>query len=82
MVFLYFILNLIKFFLYKTADAAVDKIETEARDVGLISNDPNMTCKFGELKMNLGDVLKSDNKCVECKCVVPPMPYCIQKEGC
>ncbi|XP_001659087.2 uncharacterized protein LOC5570366 [Aedes aegypti] len=44
--------------------------------------DPKMQCTFGELKLNFGDSLSSDDKCVSCKCTVPPMPHCIQNRDC
>lgn len=44
--------------------------------------DPKMQCTFGELKLNFGDSLSSDDKCVSCKCTVPPMPHCIQSRDC
>lgn len=44
--------------------------------------DPKMQCTFGKLKMNFGDSISSDDKCLTCKCTVPPMPHCIQARDC
>ncbi|XP_062559164.1 uncharacterized protein LOC134223958 isoform X2 [Armigeres subalbatus] len=44
--------------------------------------DPKMQCTFGKLKLNFGDSISSDDKCVSCKCTVPPMPHCIQSRDC
>lgn len=44
--------------------------------------DPKMKCSFGKLTMNVGDSISSDDKCVSCKCTVPPMPHCIQSSNC
>ncbi|XP_053684684.1 kielin/chordin-like protein [Sabethes cyaneus] len=43
---------------------------------------PLMQCTFGNLTMNIGDSISSDDKCVSCKCTVPPMPHCIQTRDC
>ncbi|XP_040164551.1 uncharacterized protein LOC120900971 isoform X1 [Anopheles arabiensis] len=44
--------------------------------------EPAMQCKFGKLTLNKGDGVSSDDKCVECKCTVPPLAHCIQREDC
>lgn len=44
--------------------------------------DPSMQCTFGKLKLNLGDSISSDDKCISCKCTVPPMAHCIQSRDC
>lgn len=44
--------------------------------------DPKMQCKFGKLTMAVGDSISSEDKCVSCKCTVPPMPHCIQTRDC
>jgi hypothetical protein len=36
-------------------------------------------CKFGNLELTIGDQLSSDDMNIECKCEVPPMPYCVRK---
>lgn len=38
-------------------------------------------CSFGNLTMNVGDVLSPENEydtCTICECKVPPMAHCIQ----
>ncbi|XP_055627552.1 kielin/chordin-like protein [Toxorhynchites rutilus septentrionalis] len=44
--------------------------------------DPKMQCTFGKLTINFGDSISSDDKCLTCKCTVPPMPHCIQTRDC
>uniref|UniRef100_U5EL88 Putative secreted protein n=1 Tax=Corethrella appendiculata TaxID=1370023 RepID=U5EL88_9DIPT len=39
-------------------------------------------CSFGKLRLNVGDIVKSNDKCDECKCVLPPSVYCIHKQDC
>ncbi|XP_050091758.1 uncharacterized protein LOC126575217 [Anopheles aquasalis] len=48
----------------------------------LADPEPGMQCKFGKLTLNKGDGVSSDDKCVECKCTVPPLAHCIQREDC
>ncbi|XP_069700125.1 kielin/chordin-like protein [Periplaneta americana] len=44
------------------------------------SKNSEFKCKFGDLKLNIGDKLSGiSNKCVECSCIVPPMVSCTQK---
>lgn len=43
---------------------------------------PEMQCKFGKLTLNKGDGVSSDDECVECKCTIPPLAHCIQREHC
>lgn len=40
----------------------------------------SQSCKFGELNLKLGDTLKSknQNKCLKCKCSIPPFITCIE----
>ncbi|XP_015117602.1 uncharacterized protein LOC107041521 [Diachasma alloeum] len=46
------------------------------------SNAEDMQCKFGTLKMKIGDELNQktnyDSVCVRCVCEVPPVPTCIR----
>ncbi|CAO1442834.1 unnamed protein product [Diamesa tonsa] len=55
-------------------------IESAVRSV--VSDDDKQQCIYGKIKMNVGDEIKHENKCVTCKCTVPPMPHCIQSTKC
>lgn len=77
--------NIIGFFsLFALAASDSDEVIVEGR----IEQDddaqpePAMQCKFGKLTLNKGDGVSSDDKCVECKCTVPPLAHCIQREDC
>ncbi|XP_058832268.1 kielin/chordin-like protein [Topomyia yanbarensis] len=59
-----------------------DTIIVEGRLDSIGEADSKMQCNFGNLTMNVGDSLSSDDKCVSCKCTVPPMPHCIQARDC
>lgn len=39
-------------------------------------------CKYGDLKMKIGDTLKTDDKCLKCVCGIPPLPHCMIDEDC
>lgn len=60
-------------------DAVIVEGRTETDEQPL---DPTMQCKFGKLTLNKGDGVTSDDKCVDCKCTVPPLAHCIQREDC
>lgn len=59
-----------------------DSVIVEGRLDTDVEADPKMQCTFGKLKLNLGDSISSDDKCVSCKCTVPPMAHCIQSRDC
>ncbi|XP_046603060.1 uncharacterized protein LOC124296761 [Neodiprion virginianus] len=46
-----------------------------------IALNPDETCKFGELNLRVGDRVtpRETEKCIECKCEVPPFVTCHQK---
>jgi hypothetical protein len=46
------------------------------------SDNPDLKCNFGKLKLNVGDVINSDDKCNTCKCGVPPLVHCIKDPKC
>lgn len=35
-------------------------------------------CKYGNQTLNIGDVIKTSDHCLECSCQVPPMPQCVR----
>lgn len=45
-------------------------------------DDDLMVCKFGDLTLKIGDSIKPDNKCDECKCITPPMLHCVKNPDC
>lgn len=59
-----------------------DEVIVEGRTEQTEVQEPNMQCKFGKLTLNKGDGITSDNKCVDCKCTVPPLAHCIQRADC
>ncbi|XP_055527873.1 uncharacterized protein LOC129720418 [Wyeomyia smithii] len=59
-----------------------DIVIVEGRKNTPETGNPLMQCTFGSLTMNIGDSISSDDKCVACKCTVPPMPHCIQTRDC
>ncbi|XP_039453080.1 kielin/chordin-like protein [Culex pipiens pallens] len=59
-----------------------DTVIVEGRRGAEEVTDPKMQCKFGKLTMGVGDSISSEDKCVSCKCTVPPMPHCIQSREC
>jgi hypothetical protein len=47
----------------------------------VIDGETALKCSFGNLSMNVGDVLSPENdysQCTICTCKVPPYPHCIQ----
>lgn len=63
-----------------TADKLDEVLPLETRSVEV--TDPKMVCTYDKLTLQLGQQLKSDNKCVECTCVNPPMVHCVRKTDC
>lgn len=43
---------------------------------------PSTLCKFGALTLQRGQSIVSDEKCLECTCIYPPMLDCIREEDC
>lgn len=39
-------------------------------------------CKYGDLSLHVGQVVKQNNKCVTCKCEIPPMVSCYKEPDC
>lgn len=37
----------------------------------------SQTCQFGQLNIKRGDRLKSQDKCLQCECSIPPFITCI-----
>lgn len=42
----------------------------------------NTLCKFGALTLQRGQKIATDEKCVDCTCMYPPMVDCIKEEDC
>lgn len=59
-----------------------DTVIVEGRQDSDKNVDPSMKCKFGNLTLNAGDSISSTDKCISCKCTIPPMPHCIQARDC
>ena len=53
-------------------------IKNENRQVD-VTDDTNKTCKYGNKVLQVGDGITDSNKCIECKCLVPPMVHCVQQ---
>lgn len=47
-----------------------------------IIDDPDMICKYNELTLRRGEMLNSDEKCIECSCKTPPMVNCHRRPNC
>lgn len=54
----------------------------EIIDEGKSAVESTEKCEFGKLRMNVGDAVKSDDKCNTCKCTYPPMMHCIRTPDC
>lgn len=54
----------------------------ELLNEGRSSVETTEKCTFGNLKLNVGEVVKSRNKCDTCKCTVPPMLHCVKDPEC
>uniref|UniRef100_A0A336MYP2 CSON006945 protein n=1 Tax=Culicoides sonorensis TaxID=179676 RepID=A0A336MYP2_CULSO len=39
-------------------------------------------CRYGDLKLKLGDILKTEDKCLKCVCGIPPIAHCMIDEDC
>ncbi|XP_055598867.1 kielin/chordin-like protein [Uranotaenia lowii] len=59
-----------------------DTVIVEGRQDSVEVQDSNLKCTFGNLTMSIGDAVSSDDKCISCKCTVPPMPHCIMDKDC
>lgn len=46
------------------------------------ASDSTYKCEFGKLKSNVGAVINSNDKCVTCKCLLPPIISCIRTPNC
>lgn len=42
----------------------------------------DVQCKYGEFTLNVGQEVKTGDKCVKCKCDVPPMVTCAKVANC
>lgn len=58
----------------ESSDAVTTRLRSKEE-----SSDPQLTCKFGKLSLEIGDELNSQEDNVSCTCEVPPQPHCIQK---
>jgi len=56
-------------------------IKSESRQING-KDDEKMTCKYGKMVLQVGDGITDTNKCVDCKCLIPPMAHCIQRTDC
>lgn len=54
----------------------------EVTNEGRSSVETTEKCDFGKLKLNVGDIVKSNDKCDTCKCTTPPMMHCIKDPEC
>jgi len=41
------------------------------------NQNPLMTCKYGDKILQIGDGVSDANKCIDCKCLFPPMVHCV-----
>lgn len=39
-------------------------------------------CVFGKLRLNVGDIINSNDKCETCRCLVPPIITCTKTPNC
>jgi len=49
---------------------------------GYRGGNPFIYCKFGDLKLKIGDTLKTEDKCLKCTCAIPPMAHCMVDDAC
>ncbi|XP_052567376.1 uncharacterized protein LOC120426405 [Culex pipiens pallens] len=57
-----------------------DTVIREDQPVDANGINPKLQCKFGNLTLNVGDYVSSDQTCVSCKCSIPPMVHCVQNK--
>lgn len=36
------------------------------------------TCRYGNLTLNVGEVIQTDEPCLKCFCKIPPMAQCVR----
>lgn len=73
----HFVYNCFFFFFFHLAESG-DIVASKLRSTEE-TTDPNLTCKFGKLTLDIGDTLNSDEEHTLCTCEMPPQPHCIQK---
>ena len=59
-----------------------EKVKIIPNAKSISNDDDNLKCKFGKHSMNLGDSVLTDDKCITCKCLVPPSAQCVQDLFC
>ena len=66
---------------WKCPEAEDKIIKGETREAADVS-DPQLTCKYGDKVLNIGDGITDSNKCLTCKCLLPPMVQCTRTYEC